>query len=680
MVIKEPSPQTTLVVLLGASEWPRCPELPSSNAFTNSARELQAYLLDPLHFGIPTENFLDLFDIDESADDIDSAICDFLDQRTAEMRASGNEARDLLVYYVGHGDFAEPQADYILAIRRTRSNNPGASSIRIDSLARTLKAKARRLRRILILDCCFAAAAFQSFQSAPGQAAIQQVVDAFEEKSKGSGYAERGTALLCSSGPKVPSLISQDGRHTMFTEALLKALTAGNPHQQNKPHLTLRELASLTADLLAESPEKNAPRPYLHSPDQSYGDVADIPFFPNPAVLVSDTQPISWAAEANYGNFEVRDVNEFRIIIKGLDHVYAQTPSGHTLVGKVQMKSREERLIQMVEATLLKGESVDRRGFEDLGITLYEMLFDGEINTAFQATYTKIIEEHDPWLRVVIEFTPETLHLARLPWETIYIPSIFGKGAFISLLTRMMLTRDVTSTIPPHDFTSLRQPLRILTVVSTPSDLDKLDTEPILIPIEETVQSHLSTVVLDKLYQPTASSLLETIMRFQPDVVHFIGVARSVAGGSDIALVDEDQKTYWIDLGSFAKYFGQSRRPTSLFFLQNCMHLESKLYQKYQPYLAFRDAASLLACFSAIPAVMTTQYPMDSNQLGRFTAGFYHYLFEGNQLDLAAKGAIHDLLDEFLKDVPFLEVTPVLYLKHGFRIQLEQQLEAVPPE
>lgn len=87
---KDPSPQTTLVVLLGASQWPLFPEFPSSKAFANSASHLKTYLLNPRQFGLSAENVLDLFDADQSADDIDSAICDFLDQRTTKMKASGN--------------------------------------------------------------------------------------------------------------------------------------------------------------------------------------------------------------------------------------------------------------------------------------------------------------------------------------------------------------------------------------------------------------------------------------------------------------------------------------------------------------------------------------------------------------------------------------------------------------
>src|SRR5260221_370135 len=119
-----PSPETTLVVLLGASEWPHSSEFQSSEAFVNSAKEYKKYL-----------------------------------------------------------------------------------------------------RRIVILDCCFSAAAFKSFQSAPSQVAVQQSIDAFKEKGEKTGFPERGTALLCSSGPKVPSLISRDGKYTMFSEAFLNALT-----------------------------------------------------------------------------------------------------------------------------------------------------------------------------------------------------------------------------------------------------------------------------------------------------------------------------------------------------------------------------------------------------------------------------------------------------------------------
>jgi tetratricopeptide (TPR) repeat protein len=282
---KSPSPQATVAILLGASEWPNYPDFEQSPAFANSANRLKTYLLNPQQFGLPSENLLDLFDADQGVDDIDRAIGDWLNQRIANMEARGNPVRDLLVYYVGHGGFSGfggLESQFFLAIRRTRSSNPQVSGIGIASLSYTLKQKARRIRRLIILDCCFAATAFHAFQSTPGEVAGQQAFAALAERSKGTGYPERGSALLCSSGPKVPSLISRDGNVTLFTEALLYALFTGDTRQPQKLYLSLRELTTLITEFLEDSPEENAPKPYIGSPDQSEGDVADIPFFPNP--------------------------------------------------------------------------------------------------------------------------------------------------------------------------------------------------------------------------------------------------------------------------------------------------------------------------------------------------------------------------------------------------------------
>ena len=275
-----PSSQTSLIILLGASEWPDAPEFQDSLAFANSANKIKQYFLASSGFGLPEENLLDLFNIKQSPDDIDREIGQFLDLRSLKMRQSGNIPKDLLVYFIGHGGFVGSESDFYLAIHRTRTSNLMASGIHVVSLAHTLKEKARFLRRIIVLDCCFAGAAFRAFQSNPAQIAIIKAIDAFDAKEKGSGeIPERGTSLLCSSGHKTPSLLSPDGNYTMFSKALLQALHTGNAYL--KKNLSLRDLAKLTADILHSTSNASAPRPEVHSPDQSQGDIADIPFFPN---------------------------------------------------------------------------------------------------------------------------------------------------------------------------------------------------------------------------------------------------------------------------------------------------------------------------------------------------------------------------------------------------------------
>ncbi len=278
MDVQAPSAQTTLLILLGASEWPLFPEFNSSKAFANASRELRDYFLDPKRFGLSQENVLNMFDSNTSSDQQDAQIGRFIERRLAALKATGHTARDLLVYFVGHGGFVGRDSDFYLAIRRTRMENPRASGIPMLSLADTLTEKARHLRRIIILDCCFAAAAFSAFQAGPAQVAIEKVVDAFEVGQRRGGFPAKGTTLLCSSSQKSPSLLLPDGSSTMFTKAFLDALSEGLLPQRE--HLSLREVKDIAANFLTEI--RNAPRPVVLSPDQSEGDVADIPFFPNP--------------------------------------------------------------------------------------------------------------------------------------------------------------------------------------------------------------------------------------------------------------------------------------------------------------------------------------------------------------------------------------------------------------
>src|SRR3989440_843093 len=275
-----PIAPTTLVILLGASAWPNSPGFQPSPAFVHAAQGFKYYVLDPQGFGLSTSNLLDLFDAPLSASDQLERLGSFLEQRTQALKAANQAVRDVVVYFVGHGGFVGSSADFYLLPRRANASSLRASGMAIDALAEVLREKARQMRRYLLLDCCFAAAAFRSFQGGPDQTAITKTLDAFQVQARSSGFPAKGTVLLCSSDQKSPSLLLPDESCTMFSHALLEVLRKGDLHRPAQ--LSLRDIKELAEDRLAALPEKNAPRPGLHSPDQSEGDVADVPFFPNP--------------------------------------------------------------------------------------------------------------------------------------------------------------------------------------------------------------------------------------------------------------------------------------------------------------------------------------------------------------------------------------------------------------
>jgi caspase domain-containing protein len=273
MGLGDVSPRTTLAILLGASAWPYSPQLASSPAFARSAKDFRDYLISDDGFGLPPENLLDLFDREEAPTQLDAQIQQFLDRRTAELQKGGAGPTDLILYYVGHGGFTGRGHDYYLAVRSTRKDSEGISSLRMADLADTLQKRARRIRRYVILDSCFAASAYAEFQSAPLAAAREKIIEAFPGK---------GTALLCSSGARDPSLAPVNESHTMFSGTLLEVLRRGDP--QGRDSFSLEDIGERVKELVVERYPDEHVRPEVHSPDQREGDIANIPLFPNLAL------------------------------------------------------------------------------------------------------------------------------------------------------------------------------------------------------------------------------------------------------------------------------------------------------------------------------------------------------------------------------------------------------------
>src|ERR1700691_510448 len=119
-----------LAIILGASRYPRAPRLARGRAFSESAASFLEYLIDSEGMGLPSSNVLDLFDDARSTSQLLEDAADFLSRANERLKSNGFPARDLLIYYVGHGGFARSGQDYFLAVRSTNEANEGATSLR----------------------------------------------------------------------------------------------------------------------------------------------------------------------------------------------------------------------------------------------------------------------------------------------------------------------------------------------------------------------------------------------------------------------------------------------------------------------------------------------------------------------------------------------------------------------
>src|SRR5262249_54405572 len=160
---------------------------------------------------------------------------------------------------------------YFLALRSTSEGREQLTGYPIGMLAKRLRETAAKLRRYLILDCCFSGSAYAAFQSGPLQAAKQKVDEELP--------ASRGTALLCASGARDPAKAMPGEKMTMFSWALIDVLRNGG--QDLPERLSLADVGERARQLIRERFTDKAVRPEVLSPEQKQGDVAAIQLFPN---------------------------------------------------------------------------------------------------------------------------------------------------------------------------------------------------------------------------------------------------------------------------------------------------------------------------------------------------------------------------------------------------------------
>lgn len=266
---RAPDGSKALAVILGASRYPAKPAW-DNRAFERSAVAFRSYATAEDGLGIPSDRVLDLFGDERDEQGHCMAITAFL----ARHRPT---ATDLVVYYVGHGGFADDRT-YYLGITQTRERQEFLTTLDARKLARTIKLAFRNRRVYVVLDCCFAAAAVNYFQSDDvAQLAVIQVA---------RDLPTAGTAFLAAASKDDVAIAPAHQSHTIFTTALLRVLERG---MGTRPALmSLYDLYEGICDEIEQLEGMEGPAPQIHCPSQpDGGDVSRFPLFPNPAATMA---------------------------------------------------------------------------------------------------------------------------------------------------------------------------------------------------------------------------------------------------------------------------------------------------------------------------------------------------------------------------------------------------------
>ena len=258
--------RSVFAVVLGASEYPNFLSLQSSGgeAFKASAIRFMNCLsqLFGENWLSNSRQFLNLFDSSGNQDQQIQEMSRFLKNANADNH-------HLIIYYVGHGGFIDHD-EYFLALRNTREHYERTSSLVIKALADVVELDFPKGNVYLVLDCCFAGAAVQSFQSGM----LSRNLSGANERT----FPRAGTAILCASSRDQVALSQGSGYLTQFSECFTDVLEEGI--EDEGAYLSLRQISEEVRSQARKFGYRRID-PDLHSPRQKGTDAADHQFIPN---------------------------------------------------------------------------------------------------------------------------------------------------------------------------------------------------------------------------------------------------------------------------------------------------------------------------------------------------------------------------------------------------------------
>ena len=350
--------------------------------------------------------------------------------------------------------------------------------------------------------------------------------------------------------------------------------------------------------------------------------------------------------------------SEFRLRIdRGLSagtyRVVATGPSGEALgrfklpfsdielenfVLKVGRTRRGKRRVESPEMELAK----------DFGGRLFSSLFDGDVKELFRSSFADARTENRG-LRITLSLTgaPE---LSQVPWEYLY-----DHPSFMSISTWTPIVRylDLPKAKRPLQ---IALPLRIIGVVSAPSDAEPIDVASEKAKLGQALAPLIQSgaVAIDWLETPTLRALQRQLRKADYHVLHYIGHGGYDHDADDGVVLFEDdsgrsRRITGVQLGTIL----QDEVSLRLAVLNACEGGRSSMEDPFSGV-----ATSLIE--REIPAVIGMQFEITDRSAIVFASEFYAALADGYPVDSAmaeARKAIY--ADE--NDVEW--ATPVLFMR-----------------
>ncbi len=295
-------------------------------------------------------------------------------------------------------------------------------------------------------------------------------------------------------------------------------------------------------------------------------------------------------------------------------------------------------------------DSPEVRAAKTFGERLFSAVFNGDVRGCLRSSIDEA-ERQGAGLRIRLRLT-EVPELADLPWEYLYNP---GLNRFVALSAETPFVRylDLPERIRALNVTP---PLRVLVMISSPSDYPQLHVEKEWSKLQESIGdlARDNMVVLERLDNATLSELQRRLRRGEYHIFHFIG-----HGSFDPALQDgvlilenDNQRGRPVsgqDLGTLL----HDHRALRLAVLNAC---EGARTARTDPFAG--TAQSLVQ--QGVPAVIAMQFEITDEAAITFSHEFYAAVADGYPVDAAVAEARKAI---FAAGNGLEWGTPVLYLR-----------------
>ncbi len=337
---------------------------------------------------------------------------------------------------------------------------------------------------------------------------------------------------------------------------------------------------------------------------------------------------------------------DFQILVDNNNKIRASSSSSGEEWGELNLDMNEINLTLQ----LIKSQQTNSNLLKSLGSKLYKALFPNQINALLKAAIANAqANQENVRLRLIFE-SPQ---LASLPWEFLYDE---GTNTFLGNNTDTALSRYIDVPLQKRDIKAAILPLKVLLVISTPSDLAKLDVAGEEKLIREALKKHIATekIELDVLQSATRSDIQQKLREKPYNVFHFIGHGEFKDNKGHIILVDENGKSKYMDDENFANFF-LGNNNLGLVILNSCKGATVSANQ------AFAGTAPNLVR-RGIPAVVAMQYSIFDNTAKLFADEFYRTLALGFPVDAAIQTTRNAISMEVGLDKRDFG-TPVLYMR-----------------